>query len=115
MNKTDARRELLNGKRIAHNQWGCAEYIFLDEEGDLTDGSGHYYEFNEMPPFGWSVYDEPVFEKVVLYKYSFKDKNIWKESVGFFGTDDEVIGFYNTDTIIKRLDYTATEFEIEVK
>lgn len=53
-------------------------------------------------------------KKVKLYKWAYKDyRDYWVDTVQFYESEDTFKSKYPTIEKFKRLDYTATEFEVE--
>ena len=89
MNKIEALKAMLEGKKVRRKVWYEGEYIYLDKYGNLVNDEGNIEEISGYDFDGWEIY-KPKKEKVDLYLYAVKDKyGTWKITTNFYKNEEE--------------------------
>lgn len=112
MNKSEAIKLMIDGKKVSNNIWVEDCYLYIKDDVFKDDG-GSSYDINKTPKDGWKLYEEPK-KKVTMYKWAYFNRidKIWIEVTPFFETEKEFMRYiWEENLVVKRLDYTATEFE----
>lgn len=112
MNKREAIRLIMDGKKIRKNAWDKGQYIYISDFDIIKDENDERYNINNSTGVNWEIYEEPK-KKVTMYKWAYFNRidKIWIEVAPFFETEKEFMSYIEENLVVKRLDYTATEFE----
>lgn len=105
----EALEALAAGKKLKRDTW-VRDYIYLHNQ-TIINQHNNDYPISRLD--GFTIYEEPK-PKVVRYKFATSTSNINltpTESSGFYKNEEEVRKNFPNCAFIKRLDYTATEFE----
>jgi len=118
MNKLEAIKAMLEGKKVRRKVWFEGEYIYLDKYGNIVNNEGNIEEISGYDFDGWEIY-KPKKEKVDLYLYAVKDKyGTWKITKNFYKSEKECKNDYFDYLIDRcidciRLDWSKITVEVE--
>lgn len=116
MTKKEILKYLSENKKVKNKTWDEDEYIyftgttFRDEDNNIVN-----FGSSDISRDGWEVYKEPK-KKVTMYKFAviendgdiFESYSFHEDKEGYLSKNPNI----DKDKL-KRLDYTATEFEME--
>lgn len=64
MNKKEAYKLLLDGKKIARSMWGAGKYLYMSDDGDIKNQYSLSENLNDYRKDGWVEYKEPTRKEV---------------------------------------------------
>ena len=80
MNKREAIRGMLDGKKIKHSSFSKGGYVCMDDNCLIRDDENDIWEISEMFIDGYSIYQErPKSESWAKYRVYNKDEDHWVE------------------------------------
>ena len=112
MNKKEAIKAMLDGKKVRRRYWPEDKYLVMNERGVIVDEDNSNEDINLAAFYVWEIYEEPK-KKVTMYKFAYDSCGPLVESRNFYRTEEDLLKVLGSSNYIKRLDYTATEFEIK--